>query len=145
MSADGVHGDHVTLQRAVEMFNMNSVGLSPEGLDHTVVTCPPVSPLRYSSIKFGHLPEDHGEQYVSLVETIDSHLWRADDADVFSRGDVNNACCKASLKIDECCRVDEYRRGDTGHARNDEGGDTDINNKDDIDDGENVTKVVTLI
>lgn len=68
MSQDGTYGDHVTLQRAAHIYNVQFIVHSSLGPTATQVISPTGSRLdrNLPILTIGHLAEGHGEHYVSL-------------------------------------------------------------------------------
>ncbi|KAL9971248.1 hypothetical protein ACROYT_G023755 [Oculina patagonica] len=65
MSQDGEYGDHLTLQAAADIFNIEIVVVSSLGPDATVVISP-TSSIPVATIQLGHFAEGDGEHYVCV-------------------------------------------------------------------------------
>lgn len=75
MTQNGEYGDHITLQRAAEMFNVQFLVISPLGINASTVvsssnTYSDTSPL----LVLGHFAEGQGEHYVSLEGPVSSYV-----------------------------------------------------------------------
>lgn len=67
MGQQGTYGDHITLQRASEMFNVQVLIISTLGPDATSLTTPSnMYDENLPLVILGHIAEGHGEHYVSL-------------------------------------------------------------------------------
>ncbi|KAJ8298715.1 hypothetical protein KUTeg_022775, partial [Tegillarca granosa] len=83
MQKDGNYGDHITLQRVSEMYNMQIIVYSTLGPQATRV----ISPTgRYEpnlpNLYLGHFAEGHGDHYVSL-EALDNDIWLESEGDIW--------------------------------------------------------------
>jgi len=68
MSHSGTYGDNITVQRIAELYNTNIVIVSSHEPDHSVVISPSGSfDDTLATLTLGHLPEGHGEHYLSLM------------------------------------------------------------------------------
>ena len=75
MSRCGTYGDHITLQRAVEIFNVQFLIISTLGIDASSIisesnTYSESLPL----LVLGHIAEGHGEHYLSLEGPVSSFI-----------------------------------------------------------------------
>ncbi|XP_038044857.1 uncharacterized protein LOC119719458 [Patiria miniata] len=67
MDRDGTHGDHLTLQRAARIYNVNIVVFSSLGPHASNILSPSGSVDRDRPIvMLGHMAEDQGEHYLSV-------------------------------------------------------------------------------
>lgn len=65
MARDGTYGDHLTLQVAADLLNVEFFVISPLGPAATTIISPTDS-LPLCSFHIGHLAEGAGEHYVGL-------------------------------------------------------------------------------
>lgn len=82
MAQHGTYGDHITLQRASQIFNVQFVVVSTLGLDATSVISP--SGCYCESLPLlvlGHFAEGHGEHYVSLNGPIFPYIQAIQEAE----------------------------------------------------------------
>lgn len=75
MGQNGTYGDHITLQRASEMFKVRLLILSTLGPDATVLIAPShICAEHLPLLILGHVAEGHGEHFVSLSGPISHQL-----------------------------------------------------------------------
>lgn len=75
MSQGGTYGDHITLQRASEIFNVQFLVVSSLGADASSIISPSSTySNRNPLLVLGHIAEGHGEHYLSLEGSVSSFV-----------------------------------------------------------------------
>lgn len=107
MARNGTYGDHLTLQAAADLFNVEFIVVSSLGPDATTVISP-LNSVPISSFYIGHFAEGDGEHYVALRNDA---IWqeccmeeRAAEPEVLPNSE-NNAPHEPSYSLFETCTV----------------------------------------
>lgn len=107
MARNGTYGDHLTLQAAADLFNVEFIVVSSLGPDATTVISP-LNSVPISSFYIGHFAEGDGEHYVALRNDT---IWqercmeeRAAEPEVLPNSE-NNAPHEPSYSLFETCTV----------------------------------------
>ena len=75
MSQQGTYGDHITLQRASELFNVQVLVISTLGPDATTLIAPSnIYDENLPLVVLGHIAEGQGDHYVSLHGPVSHYI-----------------------------------------------------------------------
>lgn len=75
MGEAGTFGDHITLQRAAQMFHTHFLVVSTLGMDATSIVSPTEGyHEELPPLVLGHIAEGHGDHYVSLSGPVSSYI-----------------------------------------------------------------------
>ena len=75
MGEAGTFGDHITLQRAAQMFHTHFLIVSTLGMDATTIVSPTEGYNEdIPTLVLGHIAEGHGDHYVSLSGPVSSYI-----------------------------------------------------------------------
>lgn len=75
MSRCGTYGNHITLQRAAEIFNVQFLIVSTLGIDaSSIISQSNTYSESLPLLVLGHIAEGHGEHYLSLEGSVSSFI-----------------------------------------------------------------------
>ena len=106
MSRCGTYGDHLTLQRAAEIFNVQFLIISTLGIDASSIISPSNT---YSGslplLVLGHIAEGHGEHNLNLegpVSAFIENIQKAERQRLFHGCESNQEDAEPNAALDEC-------------------------------------------
>ena len=104
MAQPETFGDHITLQRAALMFNVQFLVVSTLGVDATSIISPSGNFCEgLPVLAIGHFAEGHGEHYVSLDGPTDPYIQALQEAENERVLHINNSSASLSIDIDPGC------------------------------------------
>ena len=125
MAKNGTFGDHLTLQAAAELFNVEFIVISFLGPAATTVISPQ-NPVPMSSFYIGHFAEGDGEHYVALQndamwqERMEERAAESDEAPESDNNATQEKNSETSEVADEESHVQENANEHTSEVTSDE-------------------------